>query len=79
MGPSLGGWLGAMIGTIVAVAGYAMIIPGVERRLRARDKAGTRQEREAFEEKLSVMRRMVLGLDVVAFASLGYWFGRGVV
>ena len=76
---SLGGWLGAMVGTIVAVAGYAMIVPGVERRLRALDKSATRDEREAFEEKLSVMRRTVLGLDIVAFASLGYWFGRGVV
>ena len=75
---SLGGWLGAMVGTIVAVVCYAMIIPAVERRLRATDKSATPQEREAFEEKLSVMRRTVLGLDVAAFAALGYWFGRGL-
>ena len=76
---SLGGWLGAILGAIVAVVGYAMIIPSVERRLRALDKSATPQEREAFEEKLSVMRRTVLGLDIAAFASLGYWFGRGIV
>jgi hypothetical protein len=76
---SLGGWLGALLGTIVAVVGYAMIIPGIERRMRALDKSVTPEEREAFEEKLSVMRRTVLGADILALASLGYWFGRGVV
>jgi hypothetical protein len=76
---SVGGWLGAMVGAIVAALCYAMIIPALDRRLRATDRSATPQEREAFEEKLSIVRRTVLGIDMLAFASLGYWFGRGLV
>ena len=76
---SFGGWLGAMVGAIVAALCYAMIIPTLDRRLRAGDRSATPQEREAFEEKLSIVRRTVLGIDMLAFASLGYWFGRGLV
>jgi hypothetical protein len=76
---SLGGWLGAMVGTIVAVVCYALVIPTVEQRLRAADTSVTREERAAFEERLSVVRRTVLGLDVLALAVLGYWFGRGLL
>ncbi len=72
---SLGGLLGAVAGTIVAAAIYALTIGAVEKSLRARDLSQTPQERETFERKLGVMRRCVLALDLLLFGGLGYWLG----
>jgi hypothetical protein len=70
---SLPGLLGAVVGTAVGVANYALTVPFVQRVLRARDTSATQAEREAFEGKLSLMRRLILGLDVLVFAAVGYW------
>ena len=72
---SLGGFLGAIAGTIIGVVNYVMVVPFVEQRLRALDKSATAAEREEFEGKISVMRRLILGIDVVTFGGLGYWLG----
>jgi hypothetical protein len=70
---SLAGLLGAVAGTAIGVANYVMTVPFVQKILRDRDTSKTAAEREAFEQRLSVMRRLILGLDVVIFAAIGYW------
>ena len=72
---SLGGFVGAIVGTVSGVANYAMVVPFVVQRLRALDKSATAAERQEFEGKISVMRRLILGIDVFTFGGLGYWLG----
>jgi len=72
------GFIGAVIGTVVGVVNYAVVVGVVQTRLRKLDRSETSAEREEFEKKLSLMRRMVLAIDIVVFAALGYWFGRTV-
>ncbi|MEA2877406.1 MAG: hypothetical protein QOF14_2602 [Hyphomicrobiales bacterium] len=72
---SLAGFLSAIAGTAIAVANYVVVVPFVEQRLRALDKSETAAEREEFESKISVMRRLVLGIDIFTFGGLGYWLG----
>jgi hypothetical protein len=72
---SLPAWLGALAGTVVGALIYAAAVGAIERRLRARDTSATPQEREAFERRLSVIRRTVLALDIGICAALGYWLG----
>ncbi len=71
---SLPAWLGGLFGTIVAVAIYIPGIRVVERRLRA-EAPQTPQARAAFEDKLSVTRRLILGGGIALLAALGYWIG----
>jgi hypothetical protein len=72
---SLAAWIGALIGTIIAVAIY---VPGIrifERQQRAQSGPMTLEQRRAFEDKLSVMRRLILGADIAILAVAGYWVG----
>jgi hypothetical protein len=68
-------WLGGLAGTIVAVAIYIPAIRVVERRLRAQNGPQTLEQRSAFEDKLSVLRRVILGMDIAVLAVIGYWIG----
>jgi hypothetical protein len=72
---SLPAWLGGLAGTIVAVALYIPAIRLIERHLRAQSGPQTLEQRAAFEEKLSIMRRLILGAGIVILATLGYWIG----
>jgi hypothetical protein len=72
---TLAGLLGAVAGTAIGAANYAMVVPFVVQRLRALDKSETAAQREEFETKISVMRRLILGIDVFVFGGLGYWLG----
>ena len=68
-------WIGALIGTMIAVAIY---IPGIrifEQQQRAQSGPMTLEQRKAFEDKLSVMRRLILGADIAILAVVGYWLG----
>ncbi len=72
---SLPAWIGGLIGTIIAVAIY---VPGIrifEQQQRAQSGPMTLEQRKAFEDKLSVMRRLILGADIVILAAAGYWLG----
>jgi hypothetical protein len=73
---SLPALLGAMLGTIVGAINYAVIMRIVEPRLRALDKSQSREELEEFERKIALMRRIILAIEVVVFAAIGYWLGR---
>ena len=75
---SLPGFIGAFVGVVIGVINYAMVISIVEARLRKLDRSQSASERAEFEEKLSLMRRIVLGLDIALFSAAGYWFGRTV-
>ena len=72
---SLAGFLGAIAGTALGAINYVMMVPLIEQRLRALDKLEAASQREEFEAKLSVMRRLILGIDVFVFGGLGYWLG----
>jgi hypothetical protein len=70
---SLGGLLGAMAGAIVGGVNYAMLIGYLDGLLRSME--GTEVEREEFASNVSVMRRAILGFDVLICAAIGYWLG----
>jgi hypothetical protein len=72
---SLPAWLGGLAGTVIAVAIYVPGIRAVERHLRARSGPQTLEQRAAFEEKFSVIRRLVLGADIAILATIGYLIG----
>ncbi|MFY9695875.1 MAG: hypothetical protein WA776_08830 [Xanthobacteraceae bacterium] len=76
---SLPAWLGGLAGTIVAVGIYVPAIRIVERRLRAQSGPHTLEQRAAFEDKLSITRRLILAVDIAVLATLGYWIGHAVV
>ncbi len=75
---SLPAWLGGLAGTIVAVAIYLPTIRILERRLRAQGGPQTLEQRAAFEDKLAVARRVILGVDIAILATLGYWIGKAI-
>jgi hypothetical protein len=72
---SLPAWLGALCGMIVAAAVYVPGIRFVERHLRASSGVKTPEQHVAFEDKLSVVRRLILAFDVAILALAGYWIG----
>jgi hypothetical protein len=72
---SLPAWLGGLAGTMVAVAIYIPGIRCVERHMRAQNGPQTLEQRRAFEDRLSVIRRMILGADIAILALAGYWIG----
>jgi uncharacterized membrane-anchored protein YhcB (DUF1043 family) len=72
---SLAAWLGALCGMIVAVVIYVPGIRLVERHLRDSSGVKTSEQRVAFEDKLSVVRRLILAFDVAILAVAGYWIG----
>ena len=73
---SLPAWLGALAGTVIAVAIYVPCIRLLDRHMRAQNAPAAPEEREAFEEKLSLGRRVILGVDIAILATLGYWIGK---
>jgi hypothetical protein len=75
---SLPAWLGGLAGAIVAVAVYMPSIRILERRLRAKRGPQTLEQRAAFEDQLSLMRRLILGIDIAILAIVGYWIGNAI-
>jgi hypothetical protein len=62
-----------MLGTVVAAVIYHLFIGNLERAVQARTQSLPEDERGDFN--LSVVRRVVLTLDLLVFATLGYWLG----
>jgi hypothetical protein len=75
---SLPAWLGGLVGTMIAVAIYVPAIRVIEQRLRAQYTLQTPAERAAFEDRLSVVRRAILGLGIAICATVGYWIGNAI-
>ncbi|MGA2894537.1 MAG: hypothetical protein ABSE22_16860 [Xanthobacteraceae bacterium] len=71
-------WLGGLAGTIVAVAIYVPAIRIIERNMRAQSGPQTLEQRTVFNDKLSVMRRVILGADIAVLATAGYWLGKTI-
>jgi hypothetical protein len=70
---SLAGLIGAIAGTFVAGVNYHLFIGVLERRMRKRTQTG--EERDGMDVELSLMRRIVLTVDLFVFAAVGYWIG----
>ena len=75
---SLPAWLGALAGTAVAVLIYVPAIRAIKRSFRARQGPQTLEQRAAFEEKFSIARRLILAVDIVILATVGYWIGHAI-
>jgi len=75
---SLPAWLGALIGAVVAVVLYVPTIRIVDRQLRAQGAPAEAEEREDFESRIALVRRLILGVDIALLATLGYWIGRAL-
>jgi hypothetical protein len=75
---SLPAWLGALIGTIVAVAIYVPGIRLVEKHLREQNGPQTLEQRAAFNERMSIARRVILGVDIALLATIGYMIGNRI-
>ena len=54
---SLAGMLGAVIGIVLAAFAYGPLVAFVERGFRSRDASASAEEREAFEQERSLLRR----------------------
>ena len=72
---SLAGFLGAIAGTVVAAVAYAPLTAFFERRFRLRDPSQSADERAMLEQEVFLLRRVVLAVDIIVFAGLGYWLG----
>jgi hypothetical protein len=75
---SLPAWLGALAGTVVAVMIYVPAIRAIERDWRTRSGPQTVEQRTAFEERLSIARRLILAVDIAILATVGYWIGNAI-
>ena len=75
---SLAGLVGAIVGTIVAGVNYHLFIGALECRMREREQLQTAEERDSFDVKMSLVRRIVLTADLFVFAAAGYWIGRAL-
>ena len=75
---SLPAWLGGLIGTVIAVAIYIPAIRVIEARLRAQNGPQTLEQRAAFDEKMSIARRVILGIAVALLATIGYMIGNKI-
>jgi len=73
---SVAGLIGAFVGTIVAGVNYHLFIGAMERAMHKPDH--TPDQRDAVEAKLSVLRRVVLTVELLFFAGIGYWLGKTV-
>ncbi len=73
---SLAGLLGAIIGTAVAGVNYHLFIGVLDRAVRERAQTQTAEERDRMDGMLSLVRRIVLTVDLFAFAAIGYWLGQ---
>ena len=72
---SLGGLIGAVIGTVIAGVNYHVLIGVLDHRMREREQSQTPQERDNFDRRMALIRRVVLTVDLFVFAAVGYWLG----
>ncbi len=66
---------GAAIGAVLGIASALLVVSAVAERLRALDRSETAQERAVLERKILAMRWIVIAIEALVFAILGYWVG----
>jgi hypothetical protein len=72
------GLAGATAGIVVAAVNYYIFMGTLERAVRERLPSQTAEEQRAAIGNLSIIRRVVLAVDLLVFVALGYWLGRMV-
>ena len=72
---SLAGLLGAVVGLVLAALVYAPLVSFVERCFRSRDPSPSDEQRNTFEQEMSLLRRGVLAVDMIVLGGIGYWLG----
>jgi hypothetical protein len=75
MNLSFWGQIGALAGAAIGFVNYRFIISIIEPRLRALDKSQTAEERNAFERKIVLLRRILFVFEVAVLAGAGYFAG----
>jgi len=75
MAISVAGLIGAAVALALGLLNYRVIVSALEGRLRALDRSESAEERQAFEHKLTLMRRIILWTDVAVFPVVGYTLG----
>ena len=70
---SLSGLIGAALGTAASALIYGRLIDAVEAALRRGRTAG--EDTATFAQELALLRRLILGADMLLCAGLGYWIG----
>jgi hypothetical protein len=75
MGLSQWGLIGALAGAALGYFNYRVIVGIVEARLRALDKSANVAEREAFEGKIVLLRRIFFTFEIGILAVVGYIVG----
>jgi hypothetical protein len=74
MGISMGGLIGAILGTLVAAVNYHLFVGVIEKLIRERRQL-TPGAQDNSEFSLSTIRRFLLIADLVVFAGVGYLLG----
>ncbi|KAA5601132.1 hypothetical protein [Blastochloris sulfoviridis] len=75
---SLPGLIGAAMGLALGLLNFGVVVSFVETRLRALDRSTNAAEKADFERRITLMRRTMLVLDIVAFSAVGYLFGQTI-
>jgi hypothetical protein len=75
MGLSQWGLIGAAVGLAVGYLNFRFIVGLVETRLRATDKSANEAERQAFEQKVVLFRRIMFVFEIGILAVVGYVVG----
>ena len=71
---SLGGLIGAAIGTALGAVSFAFLAPMIDGRLRAA-MPDTPEARADLERRISTARRSLLAFEMLVFVGAGYWAG----
>jgi hypothetical protein len=75
---SMAGLIGAIIGTFIAGVNYHLFVGFVEKAIREGAQAKTAEERDGMDARLSLIRRIILTVDIFVFAAIGYYLGKMV-
>jgi hypothetical protein len=72
---SLAGLVGAIVGTAIAALAYGRLVVLAERVLWGPARPVGAEEAIRFEQERSMLRRLVLAVDIIVFAGAGYLLG----
>jgi ABC-type antimicrobial peptide transport system permease subunit len=73
---SAAGLIGAFLGLVAGWASYLFVANLLERKLRELDKSESPADRSEFENKIALMRRLILAIEVIALTAVGYALGQ---